>query len=139
MLGCSHLKFYVQCNTTIGMELTRVSVLDSSMKLVYDTLVKPKNKILDYNTKFSGISEGDLAGVNTTIQDVQKHLLKMFNESTILIGHSLESDFKALKLIHHTVIDTAEVFPHRRGLPFKRALRTLAAEHLQKIIQDNGK
>lgn len=120
------------------MELTRVSVINYEMELVYETMVRPDNPILDYNTKFSGISESDLVGVKTTIRDVQKDLLKLFSESTILIGHSLESDLKALKLIHPTVVDTAEVFPHRRGLPFKRALRTLAAEHLQKIIQDNG-
>ena len=30
------------------------------------------------------------------------------------------------------------MFPHRLGLPFKRALRNLMADHLQKIIQDGG-
>lgn len=131
--------FITQCNTTVGMELTRVSVVDAKFQTVYETFVKPLNPVLDYNTKFSGITEKDLAGVKTTISDVQKHLLKLFNDSSILVGHSLESDFKALKLVHNTVVDTAEVYPHRRGLPFKRALRTLVAEHLRKIIQDDGK
>lgn len=31
------------------------------------------------------------------------------------------------------------VFPHRLGAPYKRALRHLMADHLKKIIQDNGK
>lgn len=121
------------------MELTRVSVVDHTFKSIYETMVKPTNPILDYNTKFSGITAADLQGVTTTLQAVQKHLLKLFSSETILVGHSLESDLKALKLIHNTVVDTAEVFPHRRGLPFKRALRTLVAEHLLKIIQDAGK
>ncbi|KAI1280755.1 RNA exonuclease 1 -like protein [Halotydeus destructor] len=124
------------CCTTIGIELTRVSILDTKSKVVYEQLVKPANPVLDYNTKFSGINEGDLDDVKTTLEDVQKQLLKLFNESTILIGHSLESDLKALKLVHSTVIDTAEMFPHKKGLPFKRALRTLVAENLLKIIQD---
>lgn len=121
------------------MELTRVSVIDSKYKTVYETLVKPTNKVLDYNTKFSGIKEGDLDGVKIKLEDVQKHLRRLFSEDTIIIGHSLESDLKALKLIHSTVVDTAEVFPHRRGLPFKRALRTVVAEVLKKIIQNEGK
>lgn len=42
------------------------------------------------------------------------------------------------QLIHSTVVDTAIVFPHRLGLPYKRALRNLMADHLKRIIQDNG-
>lgn len=36
------------------------------------------------------------------------------------------------------MVDTAIVFPHRLGLPYKRALRTLMADYLKRIIQDNG-
>lgn len=42
------------------------------------------------------------------------------------------------QLIHSKVVDTSVVFPHRLGLPYKRALRNLMAEHLKKIIQDSG-
>ena len=42
------------------------------------------------------------------------------------------------QLIHSTVVDTAIVFPHRLGLPYKRALRNLMADHLKRIIQDSG-
>jgi len=42
-------------------------------------------------------------GVSTTIRDVQAILLSLFNDKTILIGHSLESDLIALKVSHaHT-------------------------------------
>ena len=41
-----------------------------------------------------------------------------------------------LQIIHSKVVDTAIVFPHRLGLPYKRALRTITAEFLHKIIQD---
>jgi RNA exonuclease 1 len=44
-----------------------------------------------------------------------------------------------LQIIHSTVVDTAIVFPHRLGLPYKRALKTLMAEYVRKIIQDSGK
>lgn len=119
--------------------MTRVSVIDHRQKCVYESLVKPDNPVLDYNTKFSGIKEGDLDEINVSLKDVHEKLLSLIGDKTILIGHSLESDLKALKLIHDTVIDTAEVFPHRRGLPYKRALRTLMAEFMQSIIQNDGK
>ena len=48
--------------------------------------------------RFSGISASDLDGVTTNIRDVQAVLLSMFSAKTILIGHSLESDLKALKV-----------------------------------------
>ena len=48
--------------------------------------------------RFSGITEKDLVGVKTTIRDVQAVLLSMFSSDTILCGHSLESDLKALKV-----------------------------------------
>ncbi|XP_040074041.1 RNA exonuclease 1 homolog isoform X2 [Ixodes scapularis] len=124
------------CYTTEGVELTRVTVVGWDLRPVYETLVKPANPILDYNTRFSGITEEDMDRVQTTIRDVQAVLLSLFSDQTVLLGHSLDSDLKALRLVHSCVVDTAVVFPHRRGLPYKRALRTLMAEHLNKIIQN---
>ncbi|NXX49879.1 REXO1 exonuclease, partial [Tricholaema leucomelas] len=125
------------CYTKQGLELTRVTVINSDLKVVYDTFVKPDTKVVDYNTRFSGVTEEDLENTSITLRDVQAVLLNMFSADTILIGHSLESDLFALKLIHGTVVDTAIVFPHRLGLPYKRALRTLMADYLKRIIQDS--
>lgn len=63
----------------------------------------------------------------------------MFHAKTILVGHSLDSDLKALKIIHDTVVDTSVLFPHKMGLPKKKALKTLCIDHLKRIIQENGK
>jgi hypothetical protein len=49
--------------------------------------------------RFSGITEEDMIGVHTSIYDVQATLLSFIHERTILIGHSLDSDFKALKVL----------------------------------------
>ncbi|KPP72348.1 RNA exonuclease 1-like [Scleropages formosus] len=125
------------CYTKLGLELTRVTVVNSELKVIYDTFVKPESKVVDYNTRFSGVTPEDLENTTITLRDVQAVLLSMFNADTILIGHSLESDLFALKLLHNTVVDTAIVFPHRLGLPYKRALRTLMADYLKRIIQDN--
>jgi RNA exonuclease 1 len=91
------------------------------------------------NFRFSGITEQLLANIRTTLRDVQAVLLSMFNSKTILIGHSLESDLKALKLIHSSVVDTSVLFPHKMGFPRKRALKTIVQENLKKIIQEDGK
>lgn len=125
------------CYTTGGLELTRVTVVDINEKTVYDALVKPLNEVVDYNTRFSGITEQMLKNTSTTLSNVQAVLLSMFNSETILVGHSLDSDFKALKLIHDVVVDTSVLYPHKMGPPKKRALKTLCIENLKKIIQEN--
>uniref|UniRef100_A0A7N6A318 Exonuclease domain-containing protein n=1 Tax=Anabas testudineus TaxID=64144 RepID=A0A7N6A318_ANATE len=125
------------CYTKQGLELTRVTVIDAEMKVIYDTFVKPESKVVDYNTRFSGVTQEDLESATITLRDVQAVLLNMFSAESILIGHSLESDLLALKLIHSSIVDTAIVFPHRLGLPYKRALKNLMADHLKRIIQDN--
>ena len=126
------------CYTTKGLELTRISIVDINMKEIYETLVKPDSQIIDYNTRWSGLTEQSLKNCNKKIKNVQADLLKLLNKESILIGHSLDSDFKALKLIHKNVIDTSVVFPHKMGPPYKRSLRNLMSEHLQKIIQEDG-
>lgn len=44
---------FLQCVTSEGYELTRISVVDESMNMLYDTLVKPDRPILDYKTKYA--------------------------------------------------------------------------------------
>ncbi|BFZ10609.1 hypothetical protein BsWGS_13648 [Bradybaena similaris] len=124
--------------TKVGIELARVTLVGDDCSVKYESLVRPGTEIIDYNTRFSGITERDMRGVVTTLSDVQDAILRMISDKTILIGHSLESDLQTLKLIHSTVVDTSLVFPHRRGLPYKRALRSLMADHLGKTIQAAG-
>ncbi|XP_077416328.1 uncharacterized protein LOC144048344 isoform X3 [Vanacampus margaritifer] len=125
------------CYTIHGLELSRVTVVNPSLRVVYDTFVKPHNEVIDYNTRFSGISEEDLEGNDTSLAEVQKILLSFISADTILIGHCLETDLFALKLLHGTVVDTAAVFPHRLGPPHRLSLSSLTAEHLTRIIQES--
>lgn len=41
------------CYTTLGLELTRVTVIDRDLNVVYESLVKPGNPVTDYNTRYA--------------------------------------------------------------------------------------
>jgi RNA exonuclease 1 len=45
---------------------------------------------------------------------------------------------QVLRLIHGRVIDTAALFCHPSGLPFKHSLKKLAKDYLGREIQDGG-
>ncbi|CAI6351956.1 unnamed protein product [Macrosiphum euphorbiae] len=122
-------------NTTFGTEIVRVTVINHEGEEVYESKVKPFNPILDYKSKYSGITEESLRGCSKRLSDVQQDLLKMFDKDSILIGHSLDSDLKALKMVHYNVVDTSVMYPHKYGPPYKWGLKLLSEQHLQRIIQ----
>lgn len=117
------------------LTLARVSIVDWDGTVVLDELVKPEQPIIDYLTAYSGITEAMLEPVTTTIGDIQRQLLEIVTPQTILIGHSLESDLKALKFAHPFIIDTALQYPHPRGPPLKLGLAFLAEKYLQKKLK----
>uniref|UniRef100_A0A8D3E2Y6 RNA exonuclease 5 n=1 Tax=Scophthalmus maximus TaxID=52904 RepID=A0A8D3E2Y6_SCOMX len=121
------------CLTEKGNELTRVSLVDSDGNCVLDDLVKPETRILNYLTKFSGITAGMLGPITTTLADVQAKLKALLPRDAVLVGHSLNSDLKALKLIHRLVIDTSLLYRKEFGQRFK--LKILAEMILRRQIQ----
>ena len=125
------------CRTENGLELARITVVDHQYKLVYDKIVKPKNKIIDYCTQYSGITCEMLANVTTSLREVRDHLFetKVLTSDTILVGHGLENDLQALRLVHDRVVDTTILFPHFRGLPVKNSLKYLTHKFLNRKIQ----
>lgn len=59
------------------------------------------------------------------LASVRKALDGIINSETIIIGHALDNDLKTLRMIHHRCVDTASLYPHKFGPPYKRALRDL--------------
>ena len=68
-------------------------------------------------------------------RQVQAALLGLLDRGTVLAGHSLENDLRALRMAHGRVLDTALVYGSSRGPTYKPALRHLAQEHLGQTIQ----
>ena len=78
-----------------------VTVVGIDGRLVYETIIRPDDTIIDYNTRFSGVTARDLKRGNNSVKslkDVQNDLLGFINANTILIGHGLENDLRALKV-----------------------------------------
>lgn len=115
--------------------LARISVVSWDGEVVLDKLVKPDKPITNYVTQFSGITEAMLEPITTTLADIQAILLDLLDARTILIGHSLESDLKAIKLTHPFIVDTSIIFPHPRGPPLKSSLKWLTQKYLGRQIQ----
>ncbi|GAB67688.1 exonuclease [Plasmodium cynomolgi strain B] len=111
-------------------ELTKITVVDAYMNIVYDSYVVPDNQITDYLTPYSGISESTLQNVHTKLKDVQEYLKKIFNKKSILIGHSLENDLHALRIHHDHVIDTSVVYSNSAYCFLKPSLFNLCQRHL---------
>ncbi|XP_029314539.1 RNA exonuclease 5 [Cottoperca gobio] len=125
------------CLTEKGYELARVSLVDSDGKCVLDDLVKPQNRILDYLTRFSGITAAMLQPITTTLRNVQVKLRALLPSNAVLVGHSLNNDLIALKLIHQHVIDTSLLYRREFGQRFK--LKVLAETVLNRQIQTEEK
>lgn len=62
-------------------------------------------------------------------------LFSLISPDTPLIGHGLENDLNAVRIVHPTLIDTILLYPHRRGLPMRHGLKMLMETRLNKAIQ----
>ncbi|RCN52491.1 exonuclease [Ancylostoma caninum] len=126
--------------TTWGKEAARVTMVDEYGNEVVDCVFQPEHELVDPNTRYSGLTTADIENSETTLSDVREILFEMINSETILIGHALENDLKALRIVHDNVIDTSVLFSRSsaEGRRFKRSLKSLAREKLDMEIQSEA-
>lgn len=152
--------------TTLGLELIRLTAVSWPQgKVLLDVLVRPIGEVLDLNSRFSGvypehyikavpygssasststsqIEEGEIPPAPLQVVEspaaARSLLFKLLKPDTPLIGHAIDNDLNACRIIHPTIIDTVILFPAGGGLPNRLALRTLVRRHLEREIQTGG-
>ncbi|KAI4672894.1 uncharacterized protein J4E78_001397 [Alternaria triticimaculans] len=142
--------------TTNGLEMLRLTVITwPQHKPLVDVLVRPLGHVLDFNTRFSGITADQFLNAKPYDSDnpkpVRKDLrivnsphaarelfLSHVSPTTPVLGHALENDLNTIRLVHPTIIDTVLLYPNPSGLPFRFGLRKLASDHLGEQIQQGG-
>lgn len=124
------------CRTVKGCnELTRISIVNENCETVYETLVRPTNKIVDYLTQYSGITEEIMLKVTKTLKDVHKEVRRLLPPDAILVGQSLNCDLNAMRMMHPYIIDTSVIFNLTGVRRRKSKLQKLAMTFLKETIQ----
>jgi len=131
--------------------LARVSLVNWDGEVVYDTMVQVVEKVTDYRTFVSGITEEDLLSEDAvTFDEAQTKVIELI-EGKILIGHGLKNDFQVLgiSLPWWSVRDTAKYEPFMKPADpaysptgsslAPKKLKVLAKDKLGMIIQEEGK
>ncbi|KAL2177572.1 ribonuclease H-like domain-containing protein [Thermothelomyces heterothallicus CBS 202.75] len=116
--------------------LARVSVVDFHGKQVYDSYVKPRQRVVDWRTHVSGVAPKHMANART-FDEVQAQIAELL-KGRIVVGHDVKHDLRVLELDHpgKMIRDTAKFSGFRKyGNGGKPALRVLARELLGVEIQ----
>ena len=114
-----------------------MAVNDSEVPVI-DMLVKPKDKVTWLKTEHSGIDEEMMASATKTLQDAHEALRKHIRPGTIIVGHDLTNDFRAMRFAHPWIIDTALLYPlNDRG--GRSGLKELVKKHFREELRPTGK
>ena len=148
--------------TTLGLELIRLTgTAWPNGEELLDVLVRPLGEVLDLNSRFSGVWREDYSNAvpyECTSIDEKPPLknngqrLRIVESPTIardllfthltpdtpLIGHALDNDLNATRIIHPSIVDTVLLFPHPRGLPLRFGLKALMKKQLDRDVQMGG-
>lgn len=95
-------------------EVVRLCAVDYiTGETLIDTLVVPVERIIQWRTKYSGVTSAMLADARARGRTLsgwngaRGELWKYMDANTILIGQSLNNDLDALRMVHTRVVDSA--------------------------------
>ncbi|XP_034987999.1 apoptosis-enhancing nuclease [Zootoca vivipara] len=120
-------------------ELARCTVVNYDGDVIYDKYVRPELPIVDYRTRWSGVTRRHMEKA-TPFKVAQSEILQIVRDK-IVVGHAIHNDFRALKYFHPYAWtrDTSRspLLRKKMGLPMKASvsLKSLASELLHKNIQ----
>jgi len=131
----------VGVGTNMESRLARVCVINFEGEILMDKYCRPKERITDYRTRWSGIRSVDLLKAEP-VHVVQQEVADLVR-GRVVVGHSLKHDFEVLYLNHprSLVRDTAQYRPLKRrpnntGKMLPNKLKNLALKELKWEIQD---
>ncbi|XP_007944305.1 apoptosis-enhancing nuclease [Orycteropus afer afer] len=120
-------------------ELARCSVVSYHGNVLYDKYIRPEMPIVDYRTRWSGITWQHMHKA-IPFQVAQKEILKLL-KGKVVVGHALHNDFRALKYVHprsqtrDTTYVPSLLSPPSLHSRARVSLKDLALQLLHKKIQ----
>lgn len=86
--------------------VAEVAVVDWDSTVVYHSYVQPTGPVVDYREAISGITPEKLVGA-PPLPKVQENLIRLL-EGSVLVGHALDNDLRALGIHYEPVRNTAK-------------------------------
>ncbi|ESZ89485.1 hypothetical protein SBOR_10130 [Sclerotinia borealis F-4128] len=111
--------------------------------VILNQFIYPTERINDMRSSIHGISThtlNDAASKGKALdswKEARSELWKYIDSDTILVGHALENDLNALRLIHYRVVDSAILSKNEVGCNHTWGLKFLCSELLNLDIRKN--
>lgn len=109
----------------------RITMVDCNGKTIYDKILKPEDPVIDYLTKYSGLTK-EIIDEGVDIDLAKNEIFNFIGTNTVIVGHGVENDLDSLRLYHEKIIDTAHLFLSPLGR--KISLAQLSRTYLSKDI-----
>ena len=116
-------------------------------EILINTLVRPRERIMDWRTRWSGVTSGHMKHAisrGTALngwQEARDEMWNFIDEDTVLVGHALKGDLEVLRMIHVRIVDTMILTQTTTGHGGSRmwGLKELSKVFLNKEIQGGGR
>lgn len=127
--------------TIVTLGYPRPAQGPSPRVVLLDGLLNPPDrKVLNYRTSITGLTEKSMGTglVFKSLAEVQAEILKYVSEDTVIVGHGLNHDLCALKIVHKNVIDTALMYSLEGTTRQLLSLKDLVEQLLGERCQPDG-